>query len=203
MTKSLRYAALVLATAACGRTTATTLDAGSAPEAAAPTASVAAKPKEITYRVSFANFKGDELDECDDFILGVMAPSDAGADWAPPEDPTTKLRSALPKTATVLTQGCQKQFADRQALAACTHDPADERDRGDGYTDIDGGKGSRAFVMAVASFYSFDTVINSDEQMRLCLQEHGKWTAIPRDSEKYRHAKREHDLRLIQKQLKR
>lgn len=191
--------AIVMLTACRERPTrAQVAEAGALTIEARPDAvATAPPPVERVFKVSIANFRGDDLDECDDLVFGWVAPPDAGADWSPVEDPMAKVEKGIPKTAIRIPKLCKDQFPDRQILAACIHDPA--AGGGDGYKTIDGG--ARTYAMAAASFYNFETISGSDAQMRLCLKEHGDWTALPKDSAKYRAAKTEHDVNALRKHV--
>lgn len=181
-----------LALTGCSRATASgPSDAGQAPPASVSAAAPEpARAAEIRERVSYASIKDDVLDECNDLILTITPPPDAGADWKPKTEPKTLLpkpeKGAVPVKST-----CREQFADRDVLALCVLEQ-----------DIQSPSGAVAKLRSVSGYYDFGTVGTSDAYMRECMSRKGDWKAEPRDSDVWRKAKLDHSRRRFEKLTK-
>ena len=146
------------------------------PRAPAVHIAAAADQPEVNH-LSFAAFKGELLNECDDLeVTGSFRRGDAGPldleqlFAAMSDSPKAKAKENL---LTRLKRPCGEEFRDRPPLATCTfaktHDTGTFRGR--------------------LAFYSSKAVFSSDSLMKECLSKwHGTWNAVSRDSEEYRRA---------------
>jgi hypothetical protein len=128
-----------------------------------------------------AVFEGDELDECLDFRLRIEGVSDPVKRAEIEKADVGDLAKELGDGAVPIGAPCERQFGDREALAKCVHFQP----------------GENGLLSIVASYYRYETVGKSDREMRSCLGEGGKWTAVDRDSRTWRRAK----LRALDKKL--
>ena len=81
--------------------------------------------------------------------------------------------------------GCATNFKDRTPLASCVIDNSNAKHTG-----------------TVTDTYYTVEALEDDAQMRDCLKNKGKWTAIPHDSDAYQMANAEAELRKSQADLK-
>jgi len=137
----------------------------------------AAADQPATHRLSFAAFRGELLNECDDLeITGSVQLTDAGpldleqAFAAISDSPRAKAKENL---LTRLKRPCGEEFRDRTPLATCTW----AKDYATGT------------LRGRIAHYSAKDVFSSDSLMKECLSVwHGTWNAVSRDSEEYRRA---------------
>ena len=137
----------------------------------------AAADQSATHRLSFAAFRGELLNECDDLeITGSVQLTDAGpldleqAFAAISDRPKAKAKENL---LTRLKRPCGEEFRDRPPLATCTFVKTQAAGTFRGRT----------------AFYSAKDVFRSDSLMKECLSVwHGTWNAVSQDSEEYRRA---------------
>jgi hypothetical protein len=99
-------------------------------------------------------------------------------------------------TLTRLAQSCSEQFSDRRAFGVCAAMPMSKAKE---TADADA---SRRALTGRIAHYSFDDVFRSDWAMRECLENGGKWEALSRDSDEFRHAQLRHDLLDAQAQIR-
>jgi hypothetical protein len=137
----------------------------------------AAADQPATHSLSFAAFRGELLNECDDLeITGSVQLTDAGpldleqAFAAISDSPRAKAKENL---LTRLRRQCGEEFRDRTPLATCMW----AKDYATGT------------LRGRIAHYSAKDVFSSDSLMKECLSVwHGKWNAVSRDSEEYRRA---------------
>ena len=161
------------------------VEAGAVVGTAAPLPVIDAAPAARTkhFRASLAHFVKNQLFECIDLSMDLEPPADAGADWKPPDNPTDTVRKSMSKELTPIQDPCGVAFADRTVLATCSH--AHKGDAGSGEVNT--------------SFYGYDDIGLSDEQMADCLKGKGRWNALARDSLEFRKAKLDYDSRNLRK----
>ena len=142
-----------------------------------------------THRLSFASFRGELLNECDDMEFAVFSglpdsgrpfervrSADGGLLFPDVAQLFANLLSSLAsgKIAPVkLKMACQEQFRDRMPLATCT------------FTRTD----ATGTLLGRIAHYSSKDVFSSDSLMKECFSLwHGTWTAVSQNSEEYRRA---------------
>lgn len=173
---------LVLLLAACDRK--------AAPIAAQqPNAPVTVAQRTERFTASMAGFDGDQMVSCVDLIFDVVAgdgPLDRAtgsnrlAAWV---DARAKSSTNGPKTIRI-PKLCSHQFSDREPFARCK---------------LESNQESHATLIMSEYFYSFSHVFESDETMKECLEMKGDWNAIARDSQRFREAALDHDLKNARK----
>lgn len=193
----MRRALLALVLVGCSKPEAKPAPVETVPSAAPVVKSAEPPPAPKAYQgtISFAHFAKDQIFECIDATVQIQPPGDAGADWAPKDDPIAKLATTpfLKKT-TKLSKPCGEQFGDRTVLASCTLVDKGERH--------DGGN-PRLVVTFTSNFYNYEDVGPTDEHMKDCLQNGGDWKALSRDSAEWKKAKLEHSRKGLQKAVDR
>jgi hypothetical protein len=170
-------------------TTSPSESAAARPGGPAVRAPVAADQSEVN-RLSFAAFKGELLNECDDMeFVGSLRLPDAGQPFERARLPDggmpfpyvaqlfaniSRFSDGDKKNAPVkLKMACQEQFRDRTPLATCT------------FTRTD----ATGTIRGRIAHYAAKDVFSGDSLMKECLSLwHGTWNAVSRDSEEYRRA---------------
>ncbi len=153
-----------------------------AQDAGVPASGVAAQQVPHTQTQSVAKFVKDTLNECVDFTIQLAPPVDAGADWKPPS--SEKLAEQVSnlfkndKSVLRISKPCAEQFSDRTALASCSATQNVTSQRGDAVT-----------VQILSRYYDFSNLDEDDLYMKQCLELHGDWQAVSRESNEYRRAR--------------
>lgn len=187
------FAALTLAWAACTDRVPTPLATSSAPPTTTATApatppppspSQAASARRVE-RVTFAVYAEDRLVGCIEGGASIANEADS-FDEQEIMGAVEKLRAEAadivkrdPKGASLLAGSCLDTFHDRIELASCDRTKA-------------GPKGRFVYVI---HYYAFEAALEDDAQMRDCIGDGGKWTAVSRDSREFRAAKEDALLR--------
>ena len=141
--------------------------------AEAPPAPVVAPVDHTLRRTSIsAIFRASDLSECVEFTITLEPPDPLPEVWPPASWDALSTREII-ADAIRLERPCEEQFADHTVLGRCTvASMVDE-------TDAATGEHFRASV--TEHWYDVDT-LHGDAHMLDCLQHHGDWWGMPRDS---------------------
>jgi hypothetical protein len=159
-----------------GSTPVSTATASTAPMAAPTTTST-------TVAVSFATFtpKGTLLDECIDFIITPPSGTDGGSEFT---DAFAKAVAKGKKSTSRIYKACNEQFRTTPALATCgTHISLPLKNDG-------GAAWGTVEIDSEERYYNLDSLTNSNEYMKDCLDMKGDWQGVDKDSPEYREAVR-------------
>lgn len=176
-----------------------TVPSGAPTAVAATSALPPPPPAPTTVTVSVATFtpKDTLLDECTDMTFPLPRGTDAGA--ADVADRFAKLLlmpGGKKNTLSRIYRPCTEQFQDSAPLATCvSHQswPLTKPDAGNPLTlEID----------TQERYYDLDSLTNSNEYMKDCLDMKGDWHAVDKNSEAYRDAVRARARRELGKATK-
>lgn len=140
-------------------------------------------PSPTKNRLSFAAFQDDTLVECNDIEFPQTTRLPDGGIVDPAQNFEKVITEGQPDASVLkLNRSCSEQFHDHPALATCSVEY----------------RGRTAVAHGSSAFYSFNDVFRSDHRMKECLSMHGSWQAVSRDSETFRRAENEYNLRRME-----
>lgn len=149
-----------------------------ASSSASPNPPEASPPAPPSAHTAIARFIKDDLEECTEFnITGVTQEDGAEA--------LEKFRSMADKEATKLKKGCAESFNDRKPLATCTVKKTPED-----LNKTDAGVAKFKDLTIVAHFYGYESVANSDQYLKECMEMGGTWNAAPHETDTFMDAER-------------
>lgn len=160
-------------------------------QSALPAETPTPEPKVQVDKLSIAGFQDNLLRECDDVEFPHLVTLPDGGVFSPIAGMQAKAKAKDPndRDHIVLTTSCVEQFRDRTPMAFCTwgNDPQ---------TWKHGDYKTRGRI----AWYFYEEVFKSDAHMQECLSHwHGKWQALPKDSNEFSEAEADYHLRKLEK----
>jgi len=142
------------------------------------------KPREFVQTLSLATFDKDQLEACTDVTTRQFPPDGAPPDWTPKFADFDAGKGQLK-----LSKPCAEQFADRLVIATCAFEKDDSKTP------------DKADIQATIRYYNINTLDIDDAEMHDCLEMHGDWKALSRESPEYKRERMRSHARMLHKSI--